>query len=216
MTIQVTVIDYGVGNLYSVSRGIERVGATAQLTADAAMVEAAQLLILPGVGAFAHGMAELERRALVEPIRRYAASGRPFLGICLGMQLMFEVSEEFGEHRGLGLLPGRVRAIPTNGTDGAPHKIPHIGWNRIIRPGAAPAWAGTVLAGISEESAMYFVHSFTAHPDTSDRIADADYDGCTISAVAGRGRLFGCQFHPEKSGETGLAILANFVAMASP
>lgn len=214
MSAAVAIVDYGVGNLFSVARALEHCGATVSMAGDAASILAAPRLILPGVGAFANGMQELASRGLEAPIRDYCASGRPFFGICLGMQLMFDRSEEFGDWPGLGLLPGVVRAIPPVGTDGVPHKVPHIGWNGL-RAGSAD-WSGSVLDGVAQGSTVYFVHSYAVHPaDPSHRVADADYDGQAICAVVRRGNLHGCQFHPERSGETGLAIVRNFLRLPS-
>jgi glutamine amidotransferase len=215
MTI-VTVVDYGLGNLFSVSRALEQVGAQVELTDSAASIEDATHVVLPGVGAFRDGIAGLRERSLVEPLRRYGASGRPLLGICLGMQLLFEYSEEFGRQEGLGLLAGGVVAIPAVGASGAPHKIPHIGWNELRVPDARSGWQGTLLARVAPNTSMYFVHSYTADPARPpDRLADCDYDGCRISAAVGSGSLYGCQFHPEKSGPAGLQILREFVAFAA-
>jgi glutamine amidotransferase len=209
----VTVVDYGVGNLFSVRRAFEQSGAEVHLTSTPADILAAQRLVLPGVGAFGNAMRELQARALVEPLRAYARLGRPFLGICLGMQLMLDGSEEFGSHEGLGLVPGVVRAIPRVAPGGVPHKVPHIGWNDLLKaPGAS--WSSTLLDGIAEGAAVYFVHSYTAFPDSErHRLADCDYDGCRLSAVVRSGHLYGCQFHPEKSGEIGLSMLRNFLAL---
>ena len=209
--ITVTVVDYGLGNLLSVSRALEQVGANVELTDSAATIEGATHLLLPGVGAFRDGMTGLQERGLVEAVRRYGESGRPFLGICLGMQLLFEYSEEFGHQEGLGLIAGGVVAIPPISPTGSSHKIPHIGWNELRVPETREGWQGTPLAQVHPNTPMYFVHSFTADPeDAADRLADCDYDGCRISAAVGRGSLFGCQFHPEKSGPAGLQILREF------
>jgi imidazole glycerol-phosphate synthase subunit HisH len=207
----VTVVDYGVGNLLSVARALEHCGAQVQLAETPAQVRDARLLVLPGVGAFADGMNELRRRELDQPVIEFARSGRPLLGICLGMQMLLEASEEFGEHAGLGIVPGRVRAIPATTSDGRPHKIPHIGWTPLLRPAA---WEGTVLEGIAPGSEAYFVHTFTAVPAAQQhRLADADYDGRLVCAALRHGAVFGCQFHPEKSADTGLKVLANFINM---
>src|SRR5208283_5616772 len=161
---RVTVIDYGMGNLLSVSRAMEHCGAEVLTTCDPERVAQAERLILPGVGAFADGMAGLRERRLIEPIREFARAGRPFLGICLGMQMMLDSSEEFGNHEGLGLVPGRVAAIPSTGVDGRPHKIPHIGWNKLLMPTPETSWENTILAGLSPGSSGYFVHSYAAVP----------------------------------------------------
>ena len=206
----ITVVDYGMGNLMSVSRAFEAVGADVRVSGAPAEIEGAERLVLPGVGAFGDGMRGLMERGLVEPIKGYAASGRPLLGICLGMQLLFDSSEEFGEFGGLGLIRGSVRKVPSRGADGQPHKIPHIGWSGIV---PVRDWRGTLLQGIERDVATYFVHSYATEPaDEGDRLADTYYDGCRISAVVRHGAIAGCQFHPEKSAAVGLKILANFAA----
>jgi len=211
----VTVVDYGLGNLYSVSRALERCGAQARICATPAEIAAAEYLLLPGVGSFAKGMQGLQARALVEPLQRHAERGRPFLGICLGLQLLFDSSEEFGTHAGLGLIPGKVIQIPPNGTAGIKHKIPHIGWNALEPVAGGTPWAQSLLARTVEGACVYFVHSFTAFPASeAHRVADCDYDGCRISAVVKRDNVQGCQFHPEKSGEVGLDALRSFLAGA--
>jgi len=209
--MQVTVVDYGIGNLYSVRRALERCGAEVTLTADAAQIEAAPRLVLPGVGAFADGMRGLRERGLVEPIRRYAASRQPLLGICLGMQMLASVSEEFGRHEGLVLIPGRVVAVPDKTTGGQAQKIPHIGWNGLrAAPGAD--WSDSLLTGTPQGTAVYLVHSYSVVPDDPQhRLADCVYGGHRIAAAIRNGRIVGCQFHPEKSGEAGLKMLAQFL-----
>lgn len=211
----VTVVDYGVGNLLSVARALEHCGASVVLAAKAQEIIAASHLLLPGVGAFADGMSQLRERGLIDAIRSFALTGRPMLGVCLGMQLLLASSEEFGEHAGLGIIAGTVKAIPAVGVDGRSHKIPHIGWNSLKLPPKRSEWSTTILAGIPEDAAVYFVHSFAAVPDDpSDRLADVDYDGQVISAALQKGQISGCQFHPEKSGETGLQVLRNFISMS--
>jgi imidazole glycerol-phosphate synthase subunit HisH len=209
--MKVTVIDYGIGNLYSVGRALERCGADVLVSDDPAAIESTSRLVLPGVGAFADGMLGLRERDLVTPIRRYAESGRPLLGICLGMQMLASVSEEFGEHQGLDLIPGRVRSVPAVDVEGRPHKIPHIGWSALRTPAGAE-WQGSILENTPPGSAVYLVHSFAVVPDDpSHRLADCHYGGHAIAAAIWRGPISGCQFHPEKSGDVGLAILARFL-----
>ncbi|MDT8903847.1 imidazole glycerol phosphate synthase subunit HisH [Anaeroselena agilis] len=205
---RVTIIDYGIGNLLSVRRAFEYCGAEVILTDSPELIEKAEHLVLPGVGAFADGMAGLRQRSLIEPIRRYAKENRPFMGICLGMQMMLEIGEEYGTHEGLGLIKGKVSKIPDTGVDGIAHKIPHIGWNSL-----APSsdWDETILDGINPGEAVYFVHSFTAMPLDDNRLADCYYSGRVISAAIRSGNLYGCQFHPEKSGQIGLKIVDNFI-----
>jgi len=208
----VTVVDYGMGNLFSVSRAVERCGAEVVLTDTAAGIDDAKWLILPGVGAFADGMQGLRSLGLVEPLRRYAASQRPLLGICLGMQMMLEVGLEFGSHEGLGLIPGSVESVPTLTPSGEHHKVPHIGWSGLQLPPGRNGWNGTILRNIEPGAATYFVHSFMAVPtDPAHRLADADYDGIAVCASIARDLVVGCQFHPEKSGEVGLTILKTFL-----
>jgi len=173
--------------------------------------ERAERLVLPGVGAFAGGMAGLRERGLVEPIRRYAASGRPLLGICLGMQMLATASEEFGIHEGLDLIPGRVRAVPDRDTAGRPHKVPHIGWTALRTPAGA-SWRESLLADTPEGTSVYLVHSFAVVPDDpAHRLADCEYGGHAVCAAIARGAITGFQFHPEKSGEAGLRILRRFL-----
>lgn len=214
MKPQVVVVDYGVGNLLSVTRALEIRGASVTVTSDPCIVLGADRLVLPGVGAFADGMAELEMRDLVRPIREFAAGGKPLLGICLGMQLLFSESEEFGLHKGLDLIAGRVVAIPNLGSGGAWRKTPHIGWNELRLPPGRLDWEGTLLSGLAEGSAVYFVHSFAAVPaDSAVRLADCDHEGYAVSAAVQKERICGCQFHPEKSGPAGLSVIDNFLSM---
>ena len=211
MSRKVVVVDYGIGNVLSVTRAFTRVGAEVSLSNSPYEVEHADRLVLPGVGAFSDGMKGLDAARLTDAVKRYAQRGRPFLGICLGMQMMLDTSTEFGTHKGLGLIPGTVIAIPTTTADGAPHKIPHIGWNRLVPRGD---WNATILGGLPAEADTYFVHSFMAEPaDPSHRLADCNYNGRRVGAVIRRGHLYGCQFHPEKSGPVGLKILENFVSL---
>jgi imidazole glycerol-phosphate synthase subunit HisH len=212
---RVTLIDYGIGNLLSVRRAFEHLGAEVSLSGSPEQLAGADRLVLPGVGAFGDGMKELQARGLVAPIQDYLLRERPFLGICLGMQMMFEASEEFGQHQGLGIIPGQVVAVPATGTDGRPHKIPHTGWSPLVLPPGRPGWEeGGLLAGLPPEAEVYFVHSFTAVPaEPTHRVADCHYDGRVIAAAVSRGPTHGCQFHPEKSGPVGLRVIANFLAL---
>jgi glutamine amidotransferase len=205
MTKRVTIIDYGVGNLRSVARAFEHVGAGVEVTFDAKTIANAQRLVLPGVGAFGHCMEELEKRKLIDPIKDFAAGGRPFLGICVGMQLMLEYGEEFGEHAGLGFIKGRVQKIP----DADKRILPVSGWMELTK---TKDWHGTILNDTTEGSSVYFVHSYGASPDDEDvRLAEYEYDGVRVTAAINRDNLTGLQFHPEKSGEVGLGILKGFV-----
>jgi len=207
-TPRATVIDYGIGNLHSVLKALRHEGAEVTLSADPRDVAGAERVVLPGVGAFADGMKGLAARGLVEPLRAYAETGRPLLGICLGMQLLLGESEEFGRHEGLGIVPGRVVEIRRE----AGFKVPQIGWNRIFPPNGA-GWGETLLGALEPGAMVYFVHSFTAVPEREeDRLADSVYAGQRISAAVRRGNVWGCQFHPEKSGPAGLTIIRRFLA----
>lgn len=212
MSIPVTVLDYGIGNLLNVCRALEAMGASVTLASHAQPgLENASRMVLPGVGAFGDGMAEMKKRGLDDVVRRYAQSQRPFLGICVGMQMLFEVGEEMGEHQGLGLLGGRVAAVPSAGLDGQPHRIPHIGWRELR---AARPWDGTILQDMQPGMRVYFVHSFAAVPaDPGVTLAEADYDGIPICAAVHRDNLLGCQFHPERSAAGGLRMLRRFLAL---
>jgi len=210
MTGNVTVVDYGSGNVLSVSRALEQAGSRVELTGDPARIAGAEQLFLPGVGAYAAARRLLEERRLIEPILRFTETGRPFLGICVGMQLMMDESEEFGRHPGFGLIAGTVSPIPTTGADGRPHPVPHIGWSPL-KPGGG-GWRGGLLDGIEADDAVYFVHSFAARPARPENVlATCDYDGREIVAAIARDNMVGFQFHPEKSGAVGLGILGRFV-----
>lgn len=212
MSPTITLIDYGSGNLLSVARAFEHCGAQVAFAHTAEDVERAERLVLPGVGAFADGMQGLRERGLVEPIKHYAASGRPLLGICLGMQMLAGASEEFGLHEGLGLVPGRVVPLPAVGANGRSYKVPHVGWSELRRPDGV-SWERTLLENTPESSAVYLVHSYHVQPEAAaDRLAECDYGGNRVCAAVRRGNVFGCQFHPEKSGPAGLRMLAAFIA----
>lgn len=197
----IAIIDYGMGNLRSVQKGLERAGFNAVVTRDAGQIQSARGVVLPGVGAFSACMANLGKFGLIEPISDLVRQRRPFLGICLGFQLLFSESEEFGRQKGLDLFGGKVvRFRP-----GADLKVPHMGWNRIEKKQESP-----FLEGISTGDYVYFVHSFYVVPQDNAIVATTtDYGEPFVSSVATE-RLFACQFHPEKSQEIGLRILANF------
>ena len=209
---EVTIIDYGVGNLLSVQRGLEHCGAKVRLTSDPQVILKSQRVVLPGVGAFPNAMSALEKLNLISVIQELAKTGKPLLAICLGMQLLLEQSEEFGLNFGLGIIPGRVLPIPDRTTQGDLQKIPHIGWSELEVAHNRSNWHGTVLQENSYADSAYFVHSYMALvTDPKDQIAHVNYGGHEISAVISRGYVTGCQFHPEKSGEVGLKILRRFI-----
>lgn len=212
MSVDAAIVDYGIGNLFSVRRAFEHCGASVVVTDDPRVLLAAPRLVLPGVGAFADGMRGLIERGLDKMVREFADSGKPFLGICLGMQMLASVSEEFGEHKGFGIIPGRVMPIPQTTIAGKCHKIPHIGWVGLERPICLAGWEGSILEGLMPGDAVYLVHSFAVQLDNdAHRLADCIYNGRLISAAIRKGNVYGTQFHPEKSGNIGLAILKNFL-----
>ena len=156
-------------------------------------------------------MAGLKERKLINPIKTFSEKNRPFMGICLGMQMMLSTSDEFGKHKGLDLIPGKVVQIPMNQSDGSLHKIPHIGWNELIPPSDGKSWGKTILKDIKPKSPVYFLHSFVANPIKNEHVlANCDYNGIILTSIIYSGNIYGCQFHPEKSGPVGLKILNNF------
>lgn len=207
----VTVIDYGMGNLLSVSRALEVCGATVEVTSDPGQILSAKRVVLPGVGAFADAMDALSRLELVKVIHDLVSRQIPLLGICLGMQLLLDTSEEFGHTQGLGMIPGRVIPLPSSTVDGLLMKVPHIGWNNLWPASEACGWKDSILEHIQPRDAVYFVHSFMAVPSSRDHcLAVCEYGGHKVPAVIARGRIVACQFHPEKSGEVGLMMLKRF------
>lgn len=198
------IIDYGAGNLQSVEKALRHIGCGCFVTADPAELRQARAAVLPGVGAFGDAMKSLRARGLEEPIRAFIASGKPFLGICLGLQLLFESSEESPGVAGLGLLKGKILRLPAE----SGLKIPHIGWNSLTirKPGG-------LFAGVEGEPYVYFVHSYYLQAEEDVVAATAGY-GAAIHAAVQKDNLLACQFHPEKSGEVGLRLLRNFKAMA--
>lgn len=198
---QIAIIDYGLGNLRSVMRGLEKAGARTMITGNAGDIAAADALVLPGVGAFHEGMDQL---GPLQDVITEAARDVPLLGICLGMQMLMETSEEHGLHRGLGLIPGNVRRFPKTGG----YKIPQMGWNSLeLEQPDHP-----LLAGIRPGEYMYFVHSYYADTVPAHALASTDYI-CRFSSIVGNGNASGVQFHPEKSGAAGLRMLKNFIGM---
>ncbi len=202
----IAIVDYGVGNLFSLRASFAAIGADVTVTSDAEVIRAADKIILPGVGAFEDAAEKLRASGLDKVVCDEAAKGKPILGICLGMQLLFEKSFEYGEHPGLGLIKGSVRPI----ADVIPKdlKIPHIGWNALNLKGEK----SPIFKYINEGDCVYFVHSYYAADCESAVIATSEY-GAFLTAAVASGNVFGCQFHPEKSGEVGLSILRAFVEM---
>ena len=203
----IAIIDYGVGNLFSLKSSLKYIGVEAVVTSDAATLNSCDKIILPGVGAFADAAKKLQSSGLGELVVQETRHGKPLLGICLGMQLLFEKSFEFGEHDGLGLLSGLV--VPIRPLIPPDFKIPHIGWNALQFPGGKRS---PLFKHITEGDYVYFVHSFHAENCAESIIAASEY-GAVLTAAVGRGNIYGTQFHPEKSGEVGLNILRAFAEL---
>ncbi|MEO5917113.1 MAG: imidazole glycerol phosphate synthase subunit HisH [Luteolibacter sp.] len=207
----IAILDYGIGNIRSISNAVESVGAVPLLTRDPSEIITARALIFPGVGAFSHGMDNLAAFDLIDVIHRFVQTGKPFLGICLGMQMLFDGSEEFGNTRGLGLIKGMVRQMPFSSQGTC--KLPHIRWNSIREPHSG-RWDNTLLAGTTAEEEMYFVHSFVGMPERQeDVLATTDYGDCRFCSAVQHDNIYGMQFHPEKSRASGLRILRNFTQL---
>ncbi|PWW03124.1 glutamine amidotransferase [Paenibacillus cellulosilyticus] len=197
----IAIIDYGMGNLHSVSKAVERLGFDFVITADPDQILAADGAILPGVGAFGDAMDNLRETGMDEVTKQFIATGKPLLGICLGMQLLFSESEEYGNHKGLDLLPGRVVRFQGD------YKVPHMGWNKLSFNQSSPLFEGL------EEGHVYFVHSYHVKPElASDLLATVDYHQ-QVTAIVGRKNVYGMQFHPEKSGDLGMQLLGNFLKL---
>jgi glutamine amidotransferase len=207
----IAIVDYGMGNLRSVHKAVEQVGGAARIIPDPEGIKDASKIILPGVGAFRDCMHNLASRGLLEPLVTAIAAGKPFLGICLGLQLLFDESDEFGTYRGMGVLPGKVTRFPdaiTDSEDATPLPIPHMGWNTIEIKKDTP-----LFAGIESGSYFYFVHSYYAIPaDPGDIVATTSY-GIEFACAVQRSNISAVQFHPEKSQEKGLRLLRNFVRL---
>jgi glutamine amidotransferase len=208
----VAIVDYGMGNLFSVGQAFAAVGQSAEITSSPDTLAAADAIVIPGVGAFGRAMEILERTGMADTIRERARQGTPIVGVCLGMQLMMSSSTEFGSHRGLALIDGDTVALKANPTIDSAARIPHVGWT-AVQPAHAGAWSGTPLAALGPGHDMYFVHSFYVRPaDPSVALAFSSYRGVTFCSSLVKGNLFGCQFHPERSGPEGLEVYRHITA----
>ena len=212
MKPKISIIDYGLCNLYNVSNALKYIGAEVTVIDKPDQIDKASHVILPGVGAFKNGMRGLNLRGLIEPIKKHVEKKQPFLGICLGMQMMLSKSYEFGEIDGLDLISGNVVKIPNINCKQKKHKIPHIGWNKIIL--SSNGIKDRLLNSQNEKSSMYFVHSYKADCDKKENIlATTNYNDVNITAIINKNNAYGCQFHPEKSGKYGLELLKNFISL---
>lgn len=200
----IAIIDYGMGNLRSVSKALEKLGAQVAVTQEPEAIRSADKIILPGVGAFGDAMCELRKRNLIKPIKETVEKGKPFLGICLGLQLLFKTSEENPGTPGLGIFPGTVVRFPDN----SGLKVPHMGWNQVKLSGKSG-----LLEGVQDSSYFYFVHSYFAKPNEADLVQGSSEYGVMFPAIIGKNNVWATQFHPEKSQEEGLKILGNFVKL---
>lgn len=207
----VTIIDYQISNLFSVKHACEFLGIEAEISSDKEKLLKSDAAILPGVGAFGDAMQNLKKLDLIEPIKEFIDSGKPFMGICLGMQLLFSESEEFGNHTGLNIIPGRVTKFPSTNQQGVMVKIPQIGWNQIYEP-TESKWKNSPLETLKNNEFMYFVHSYFAKPDDDETVLSCtEYQGIEYCSSLLRKNVFATQFHPEKSGKEGMKIYSNWV-----
>lgn len=211
--MQIAIIDYEGGNLYSVKRACENVGMIASIAHEADVISKADAIILPGVGAFGPAMDNLKKLDLVAPIMDFIATGKPFMGICLGMQLLMTESHEFGTHKGLDVIRGSVVRFPSQNWNGVKHKVPQVGWNRICKPtrsNVSDPWANTPLYDIENREFMYFVHSYFVRPESTDNILTSTVYSIPYASGVVKENIWGFQFHPEKSGKHGIQIFRNF------
>lgn len=208
----VAIVDYGTGNLFNLQRGLTYLNIRSVITEDKKTILDAGRLILPGVGAFNTGMEYLQQHDMIEPIIQFAQSGRPVLGICLGMQLLMTQSEENGLCEGLNLIRGHVKRFKDPVPNQQIYKIPQIGWNALKKPSSISSWEGTILDGLGDNPYLYFVHSYCVYPDDpSALLAVTEYGRDRFCSVIRQENISGCQFHPERSAEYGLKILKNFI-----
>jgi len=207
-TARIGIVDYGMGNLFSVAQALRHVGLDPQICKDPDAVAQWDAIVIPGVGAMPNAMANLQRSGWDAAIREHAQSGRPSLGVCLGMQLLFETGSEHGDHSGLGLLPGRVERVPERNPSGERRLVPHIGWNTVVE---ARAWEGSVMGATVSGTPFYFVHSYVCVPSHQEQVlATTEYAGFRFCSAVRSGMIMGCQFHPERSGPAGLRLFMEF------
>ena len=207
----VLIIDYGMGNLFNLEKVLKFMGAEAVVSSESSALKHCRRAILPGVGAFGDGMKSIADRGLDEAIKKYVGSGKPLLGICLGLQLFMSKGEEFGLHNGLGLVRGEVKRFKDPKPEEGFYKIPHVGWNSL-HPRQNVIWKKTIFDEVNEGSFVYFVHSYVVIPEDQQVIlAETEYANIRFCSALHQGNIYGCQFHPEISGEVGLSIIKNFL-----
>jgi len=209
---EVTIIDYGVGNLTSVRNAFQSLGVRAKTVGNTRDVQDPDLLVLPGVGAFSHCMEEIARRGFTDFLIDYSLSGKPILGICVGMQVLFEGSSEFGATAGLGVIPGRISRLEASVNQTDRVKVPHVGWAPLV---ASRSWEQTVLEGLDSRAFYYFVHSYALRSTSPETLANVSHGPALFGGVVGSGMTVGCQFHPERSGPAGLDFLRTIVTNVS-
>lgn len=208
----IAVVDYGVGNVKSICSAFDNQGAKPNLTRDPSQILQADGVVLPGVGAFGHGMEQLRKHRLDSILADVIEAGQPLLGICLGMQMLFDSSSEYGQHTGLGFIPGKILRLDERFQK--LEKLPHVGWSQITRPDEL-SWEGTILSGVPEHENMYFVHSYFAEPTNLNHIlSTTEFSEQHYCSTVKLGNIYGCQYHPEKSGPTGLRIINNFIKIS--
>ena len=207
----ITIVDYGHGNLKSVFRALENIGQKSNITSDSRAIVKSDKLILPGVGAFGSGITSLEKMCLLDPLLEFLKKGNPILGICLGMQLLFTESKEHGDYQGINIIPGTVDLISNKKKNSEIRKVPHVGWGKLKKTSNSSEWKNTCLENIKENDYVYFTHSYMPIIENYKYIlALTDYEECLIPAAVKKDNVTGLQFHPEKSGKTGLKILEDF------
>ena len=212
--IKIAVIDYGLGNTKSICSALEKTGAQVSLTNSRDEILLSDGVILPGVGAFSHGMERLISQKLDDLIREFVETGKPLLGICLGMQMLFDQSEEFGLSKGLCIIPGQVQRLDR--CDASAEKLPHVSWSGISTVKNTPGWNSTILESIDDNEDMYFVHSYYAKPANSgDILSLSRYAGHNFCSTVKHNNVYGCQYHPEKSATSGLRVIKNFVTICN-
>ena len=214
MNNKIVIIDYGIGNILSVKQGFQKIGANVIVSSNIKIIETATHIVLPGVGAYENAMNALNQLKLTDVVIKIANKGVPLLGICLGMQMLLDESHEFGITKGLGLIPGRVENFPLSILDNEPIKVPQINWHELVPNQSNNNWQNSILSNQKQSDSVYFVHSFVANPShEKHKLAEYMCGGNRITAVIEKDNVMGCQFHPEKSGTTGLNILKNFTSL---